>query len=83
MEAASGAHPSADDQRVALRRWRGLIAAQITYFEQLAAAHGEEAARGLLPQAELDWMQKEVRGWGRHLADLDGRLGTPEGEARG
>lgn len=83
MDTSSGAHPTAEDQHVALRRWRGLIAAQIAYFEHLAEAHGEEAARGLLPQAELDWMQKEVRGWGRHLADLDGRLGTLEGQARG
>lgn len=67
-------------QRIALRRWRGVIAAQIAYFEHLVAAHHEEAACGMLPQGELDWLQKEIRGWGRHLTDLEGRLAKGEGE---
>ncbi len=71
------------DQGVALRRWRGLIGAQVAYFEHLVAAHQEEAERGLLPQSELDWLQKEIRGWGRHLTDIDGRLATQESAARG
>ncbi len=67
METSTEHNPSTDDRLVALRRWRGL-----------SAAHREEAARGLLPQGELDWVQKEIRGWGRHLDDLDGRIGAQE-----
>ncbi len=78
METSTEHNPSTDDRLVALRRWRGLIAAQVAYFDNLSAAHREEAARGLLPQGELDWVQKEIRGWGRHLDDLDGRIGVQE-----
>ena len=81
MDASTDYNPSTDDRLVALRRWRGLIAAQVAHFEHLIAAHRAEAARGLLPQGELDWMQKEIRGWGRHLDDLDGRFAALGSEA--
>jgi hypothetical protein len=48
MEPSTTEQPAAT-QRIALRRWSGLIAAQIAYFEHLVAAHQEEVGCGLLP----------------------------------
>ena len=56
------------------RRWRDTLAARIAGFQTLIDDHQEQAARGLLPQEELDWVAKEIRGWTRHLDTLTARI---------
>ena len=55
-------------------RWRDTLAARIAGFQTLIDDHQEQAARGLLPQEELDWVVKEIRGWTRHLDTLTARI---------
>jgi ubiquinone biosynthesis protein UbiJ len=58
----------------ARQRWRDTIAARIAGFQTLIDDHQEQAVQGLLPQEELDWVAKEIRGWTRHLETLTARI---------
>jgi len=71
---------SAQERLDAQRRWRDTLAARIAGFQTLIDDHREEAARGVLPQEELDWVAKEIRGWTRHLDTLTARIEQMETE---
>ncbi len=72
--AETGEQTVSAQQLDARRRWRDTIAARIAGFQTLINDHQEQAARGLLPQEELDWVAKEIRGWTRHLETLTARI---------
>ena len=71
---------SPQEQLDALRHWRDTIAARIAGFQTLIDDHRVEAARGVLPQEELDWIAKEIRGWTHHLDTLTARIEQPNVE---
>ena len=72
--AETGEQTVSAQQLDARRRWRDTIAARIAGFQTLINDHQEQAARGLLPREELDWVAKEIRGWTRHLETLTARI---------
>ncbi len=72
--AETGEQTVSAQQLDARRRWRDTIAARIAGFQTLIDDHQEQAAQGLLPQEELDWVAKEIRGWTRHLETLTARI---------
>ncbi len=72
--AETGEQAVSAQQLDARRRWRDTIAARIAGFQTLIDDHQEQAAQGLLPQEELDWVAKEIRGWTRHLETLTARV---------
>ncbi len=72
--AEAGEQTVSAQQLDAQRRWRDTLAARIAGFQTLIDDHQEQAARGLLPQEELDWVAKEIRGWTRHLDTLTARI---------
>ncbi len=80
MPEAEGRTVSAQERLDAQRRWRDTLAARIAGFQTLIDDHSEEAARGALPQEELDWVAKEIRGWTRHLDTLTSRIAQLETE---
>ncbi len=72
--AEAGEQTVSAQQLDARRRWRDTIAARIAGFQTLIDDHQEQVAQGLLPQEELDWVAKEIRGWTRHLETLTARI---------
>ncbi len=80
MAEAAGRTVSAQERLDAQRRWRDTLATRIAGFQTLIDDHSEEAARGVLPQEELDWVAKEIRGWTRHLDTLTARVEQMEME---